>query len=555
MATLTDALQNYNLGSSNSEARGAMSLPFKVLTTKPGDLQRDGGGTRSSVSEIKQVLTQMVRGLRTLNDQKERQRIIIERMRNDDEEDRREKLNNLQDEQPQTVERVIEEDKPDEKEQPSGMGVVFEAFKKLKDILARIFSIGAAILAVVRTRSLLLKRTIAGSTATTVARSSILRRALRALASNRRVRLILGATAGAMAIEEFAERIMEETPEQEQPEESTIEPGSTPRRPRGSSAPAARPMSGAAPGGPERMMEGMGESSQGLGSLSARYESRGDAGAIGFDSTGGWSYGAYQIATKTGTMTRFLQYLQEKNPDMANTLNTAGGVQGAAAGTDQFKQAWQELSRKDRSFYQAQRQFISDTHYKPLAQKILRETGIDVNKRSRALQEVTHSTAVQHGPGTNVITLAIQRAGGANAKDEDIIREVYNERGTRFGSSTAQVQASVANRFRQERQDALRMLQTERQAPSGQEMAGNQPSQTGQRTSAPITAEAVSPAAETQSTGNSASPQPIRTTQGAPVAQQLQPEAQIPATITAGAEEPGTDVIVVPLLIERTGNA
>lgn len=533
MATLTDALQTY-MGSGNSNAGNAMSSSLNALiSAKPGDMSRVGGESKSVTSQVRQTLTQMINSLKQLNDNKERQRLILNRIRLEEIESTKERLRNP-DEEGQ-VERIVEEQK-EEDDKPSFLK---DMFNKFKDIISRIVSIGttlAGVLSRISTPLISALGALGG-----ISLLNRMRRALSALRSNRRARLLLGAGAAAMTVEELAERIMEETPEQEQSEESTIEPGSTPRRPGGSLAPAARPMSGAAPGGPERMMEGMGESSQGLGSLSARYESRGDAGAIGFDSTGGWSYGAYQIATKTGTMTRFLQYLQEKNPDMANTLNTAGGVQGAAAGTDQFKQAWQELSRKDRSFYQAQRQFISDTHYKPLAQKILRETGIDVNKRSRALQEVTHSTAVQHGPGTNVITLAIQRAGGANAKDEDIIREVYNERGTRFGSSTAQVQASVANRFRQERQDALRMLQTERQAPSGQEMAGNQPSQTGQRTSAPIT---------TQSPSGAPTVQPI-SQPGAPSIAESAPKPETITLSSAGQNNPEQDLAILPLLIEK----
>ena len=38
-----------------------------------------------------------------------------------------------------------------------------------------------------------------------------------------------------------------------------------------------------------------------LGRLSARFESNGRPDAIGFDAKGGFSYGAYQIASRTGT--------------------------------------------------------------------------------------------------------------------------------------------------------------------------------------------------------------------------------------------------------------
>jgi hypothetical protein len=53
---------------------------------------------------------------------------------------------------------------------------------------------------------------------------------------------------------------------------------------------------------------------QRLGNLAGEYESNGDARAIGFDSTGGYSYGEYQIASNTGTMNNYMNYIQTNNP-------------------------------------------------------------------------------------------------------------------------------------------------------------------------------------------------------------------------------------------------
>ena len=70
-----------------------------------------------------------------------------------------------------------------------------------------------------------------------------------------------------------------------------------------------------------------------LGRLSARYESNGRPDAIGFDDKGGFSYGAYQIATRTDTMTEFLASLKTHLPAMHAALLAAGGAEAAEAGS------------------------------------------------------------------------------------------------------------------------------------------------------------------------------------------------------------------------------
>ncbi len=62
-----------------------------------------------------------------------------------------------------------------------------------------------------------------------------------------------------------------------------------------------------------------------VGALSAKFES-GSAGvaAIGYDRVGGTSYGKYQIASKPGTMDRFLSYLDKNAPAWAERLRSAG---------------------------------------------------------------------------------------------------------------------------------------------------------------------------------------------------------------------------------------
>jgi cell wall-associated NlpC family hydrolase len=191
-----------------------------------------------------------------------------------------------------------------------------------------------------------------------------------------------------------------------------------------------------------------------LGHISEKYESGGrGAGTIGWDSTGGTSYGTYQIATKTGTMNSFMNFLKSKYPDYYAKLS-AGGAPGSTG----FTGAWKALASSDgQGFGEAQRAFIGESHYKPAVSKIKQKTGIDVASRSQALQEVAWSVGVQHGSG-GAGSLFSNAGVTSDMSDEEIIKKVYAERknvNKYFSSSTSQVKQSVLNRFNKEEQDVL----------------------------------------------------------------------------------------------------
>ena len=192
-----------------------------------------------------------------------------------------------------------------------------------------------------------------------------------------------------------------------------------------------------------------------LGNLSKRYESNGKPGAIGFDAVGGWSYGLYQIATRTGTMSLFLAWLANSRYKWAyERLKRAGGDIAARDGSNAFKSAWEVLA-DDPEFTNAQHDYIKTSHYDVQAARV-KAAGIDPDQRSGALRDVIWSTAVQHGAKTNVITGVIAEHGAL--PDAQLIPLIYAERRTRFGSSTAAVRASVMSRFDSEQAEALRML-------------------------------------------------------------------------------------------------
>ncbi len=198
-----------------------------------------------------------------------------------------------------------------------------------------------------------------------------------------------------------------------------------------------------------------------LGALSERFESNGKPGAIGHDSTGGFSYGQYQIASATGTLAAFLAFLGRSAPALLAPLAAAGGVSAALLGAPTFQQAWRSLAA-DAAFARAQHDFIQATHYDPLVARLNDDPGLDAVRFTRALNNVIWSVAVQHGPGNMVFHNALIGTAPNAPSEAVIIDKVYAERSKvdrYFARSTAQVKAAVRARFAQERAMALQMLQ------------------------------------------------------------------------------------------------
>lgn len=173
-----------------------------------------------------------------------------------------------------------------------------------------------------------------------------------------------------------------------------------------------------------------------LGQLSATFESREDPGAIGYDSTGGFSYGKYQLAHNNA-----LDFIR-KSP-------FADAFRGLTFNSPKWREKWKEVARTDpKNFEQEQHAYIAATHYKPQVDK-LKAAGIDVSKLSQAMKDVIWSTAVQHGPNTSIIETAFKRAG-QGYDESKLIRQVYALRwggGKNFAKSTKDVRESVYNRF------------------------------------------------------------------------------------------------------------
>lgn len=176
--------------------------------------------------------------------------------------------------------------------------------------------------------------------------------------------------------------------------------------------------------------------SQRLGELSERYESGGDPGAIGYDNTGGWSYGAYQLAHNNA------QKFVQQSP-------YAKEFQGLTFNSEAWRNKWKQVAQKDpQNFKEAQKKYIEQTHYTPQVQKVA-SAGYDLSKYSDVLKDVVWSTAVQHGANNNIVVNAL-KALGKNADEQSLIRKIYELRwsgGQNFARSTANVKQSVYNRF------------------------------------------------------------------------------------------------------------
>lgn len=200
-----------------------------------------------------------------------------------------------------------------------------------------------------------------------------------------------------------------------------------------------------------------------LGTLSEKYESGGRGPATvstGEGDPGGVSYGTYQLASKVGRADQFVKKHYPKE------------FEGLKGGSDDFTKKWKELAAKDaEALRQNEHQFIKETHYDPQAAKLMKDIQLDVSKRSATFRDVVWSTAVQHGPNTDVIVVAVRSLSTEGKKwddtsDEAMIKAIYAERGRktddgkliRFKGVSEKWVPALTKRFESEQKDALEML-------------------------------------------------------------------------------------------------
>jgi hypothetical protein len=192
------------------------------------------------------------------------------------------------------------------------------------------------------------------------------------------------------------------------------------------------------------------------GWISQRFESgKGGAGTVstGKGDFGGASYGTHQLASKTGTLQKFLA-----------TSGYGAHFEGLTPGTPAFNAKWKEIAATDKGFAGVQHDFITKTHFDPQMAK-LKRAGIDLSGRGSAVKEAVFSTATQFGGNTNLIQKALAGRDAASMSDADIISAVQDYKmannANRFRSSDAATQAAVLKRAAAEKATLLALSASE----------------------------------------------------------------------------------------------
>lgn len=200
-----------------------------------------------------------------------------------------------------------------------------------------------------------------------------------------------------------------------------------------------------------------------LGALSAHFESglRGIF-AVGYDTSGGTSYGKYQLSSRKGAIRNFIKYLDKRAPTWAQRLRTAGvantgGTQGS------MPREWIRIAGEHpKLFEKLQDDFIHSHYYSPTIQAVREQTGLDIEAQNAVIREVLWSTAVHHGPtgGANIFITASLRARQAHGDfGKALLKEVYRERERRLAKVPRTQRNALRSRLEQEMSMALARLE------------------------------------------------------------------------------------------------
>lgn len=88
---------------------------------------------------------------------------------------------------------------------------------------------------------------------------------------------------------------------------------------------------------------------------------------------------------------------------------------GLKSGTREFNAKWLNLAENDPNFALSQHNFIEDTHYGVLLNK-LSASGMNMSGRGIAVQDMLWSTSVQFGGGKSIVKNAVQSEFGGGVK-------------------------------------------------------------------------------------------------------------------------------------------
>jgi len=212
-----------------------------------------------------------------------------------------------------------------------------------------------------------------------------------------------------------------------------------------------------------------------FGAISKKFESGGrGVGTVssGKGDPGGVSYGAHQLNSNKGGMTNFLR--------SAEGAKYYGELRGLTPGSEEFTKKYKDIvSRDGKGMEQAQTAFIKRENYDPVVKWFEKQYGVDINKRSRAVQEAFFSVATQYGPGKakGVMGDAFGNRDISKMDDAEFITRIQETRAStveeRFRNSSDDTKNSIYKRAGEEKVALLAMLNEERQGPGSAAQVGS----------------------------------------------------------------------------------
>jgi hypothetical protein len=238
-----------------------------------------------------------------------------------------------------------------------------------------------------------------------------------------------------------------------------------------------------------------------LGTYVKKFESgKKGPSAIGYDGTGGTSYGSYQFASARGGLQTFINTTQSKGGEFGSKLVEAmnaakpwntGGTSGAPV------EVWRKFAGIDGGtpLAKLERKTIYEEYYVKALNGITGKGAKELIEKDRGLQEALWSTSVQHGIGG--APKIFNKTYKEGISPTDWLTAIYQERGTKFGSSTAAVRASVLRRFKEELPIVLGLSQSKPATTTG----GESSSEGSTGSTGEASTDTTSSTSETSSTG------------------------------------------------------
>lgn len=196
-----------------------------------------------------------------------------------------------------------------------------------------------------------------------------------------------------------------------------------------------------------------------LGYLSEKYEGAGpDTISTGEGDSGGVSYGTYQLATNTGSVVAFVNWLLNRH-DYGKGYGEY--LQPYEPGTAEFSEAWRHLAKTDRDGFATLQDEYAKPQYYEAAANMLRSRDIEPDNWPEALQMSLFANAVQHGPfyAAQLFAEAMQHT----SEPEDILWNVYQIKLTdmSWSKGAESLRPGLFARWQSERDDAIKILKGE----------------------------------------------------------------------------------------------